>query len=92
MDRISQRSRQMADLWTKGVKTRIIADTFGVTPPTVMKALRRVGVLPPYKSGIKRLRNAAPPRRPLPTPVHRDPCPRCGIRADIGCSHGWGNR
>ena len=19
--------------------------------------------------------------------VHRDPCPKCGIRADIGCKH-----
>lgn len=21
--------------------------------------------------------------------VWRDPCPRCGVRADIGCEHGW---
>ena len=24
-----------------------------------------------------------------PSPVFRDPCPRCGIRADVGCAHGW---
>lgn len=21
--------------------------------------------------------------------VYRDPCPRCGVRGDIGCQHGW---
>lgn len=29
------------------------------------------------------------PIDPVPTsaPVFRDPCPRCGVRADIGCGH-----
>lgn len=33
--------------------------------------------------------DAMPFDRPeiLPDPVHRDRCPRCGIRADIGCGH-----
>lgn len=29
----------------------------------------------------------APPPAPLPEPVDRDPCPRCGVRADFGCAH-----
>lgn len=29
----------------------------------------------------------APAPAPGPTYVHRDPCPRCGTRADIGCKH-----
>jgi hypothetical protein len=24
---------------------------------------------------------------PNPTRVHRDPCPRCGVREDVGCAH-----
>ena len=25
----------------------------------------------------------------LPPVIRRDPCPRCAVRADHGCSHGW---
>ncbi|MEG3086155.1 hypothetical protein [Sphingomonas sp. PB4P5] len=25
----------------------------------------------------------------LPPVTYRDPCPRCGVRADHGCGHGW---
>lgn len=25
----------------------------------------------------------------VPPSQRRDPCPRCGVRADVGCSHGW---
>lgn len=28
-----------------------------------------------------------PEVRPLPQPVDRDPCPRCGVRHDVGCNH-----
>lgn len=28
-----------------------------------------------------------PREEELPPPVFRDPCPRCGVRADIGCPH-----
>lgn len=28
-----------------------------------------------------------PPLAALPAPVDRDPCPRCGTRRDLGCSH-----
>jgi hypothetical protein len=39
---------------------------------------------------IEKSITAAARRRPDPEPdqfVNRDPCPRCGVRADIGCSH-----
>lgn len=41
---------------------------------------RRVGQLP-----IAERRPVA--KECLPTPVYRDPCHRCGVRADIGCRH-----
>lgn len=45
-----------------------------------------------YRSGSSRGRVEASgiearPGDPLPDPVDRDPCPRCNIRADIGCRH-----
>lgn len=76
-----------------------IASKFGVERPAVYKALRRTGALPPYKEGKKhpprkvdgssagyaKGRETAP-RNPILIP-DRTPCPRCGVRADIGCRH-----
>jgi hypothetical protein len=35
----------------------------------------------------RRAEPVGPPLSSLPPPVHRDPCPRCGVRRDVGCSH-----
>jgi hypothetical protein len=35
----------------------------------------------------ERARRAASRVPPPPPPVFRDPCFRCGVRADVGCEH-----
>ena len=40
-----------------------------------------VGVGNPIRRSYAKIREDAP------EPVTRDPCPRCGVRGDIGCSH-----
>lgn len=42
-----------------------------------------------YMAPIKPPEIKPEPRQPNTTRVFRDPCPRCGTRADIGCEHGW---
>lgn len=64
-----------------------VANSFGVGRQAIYKQLRHGGTLPPYKSGW-RARGTVPPVRQEPMRVDRDPCPRCGVRADIGCRHG----
>lgn len=95
------RAREMAALYSAEVPIQVIANQFGVLRPAVYKALRRVGVLPPYGEGKKH-----PPRKryepstggnhavrgPIKAcePIliaDRTPCPRCGVRADFGCKH-----
>lgn len=70
-----------------------LATWFNVKKPAIYKRLRQGGALPPYKHPGGTGRNAAGIRRErkeivLPPPVPcRDPCPRCGVRRDIGCHH-----
>lgn len=97
------RAAEMAALYRADVPVDAIANQFNVHRPAVYKALRRVGVLPPYAEGRKH-----PPRKkkiyePSPSAGHitrreiaprepilipdRTPCIKCGVRADIGCKH-----
>jgi hypothetical protein len=40
-----------------------------------------------YAAGIRKAGLSADRRVPPTEPVDRDPCPRCGVRGDIGCGH-----
>lgn len=83
-----ERTLRICDLWKRGCDAHQIAEIFGVQRPAVYKALRRGGLLPPYRHGERR---KSPPRPELPQSepnfTTRDPCPRCGIRRDLGCNH-----
>ena len=109
---VSTRTHQMCQHYQRGMPVSEIATKFGVQNPAVWKALRRGGIIAPYKAkkaggpgrpiggGLpgyteKRLAKSAAyisakesrePPRPLVV-VDRTPCPRCGVRGDIGCSH-----
>jgi hypothetical protein len=69
-----------------------LAKWFGVQRPAIWRRLRTGGVLPKYNEGSPIGRKPAGirenrTRTPLPPTVSRDPCPRCGVRADYGCGH-----
>lgn len=51
-----------------------------VPPPPITRDPARAAPPVHYSPGTR-----APNSHPQP--VTRDPCPRCGIRADIGCKH-----
>jgi len=40
-----------------------------------------------YLSGIIKAKRKEDQLIPPTEPVDRDPCPRCGVRRDIGCGH-----
>ncbi len=63
-----------------------IAIREGVQRGAIWKRLRRGGLVPEYRLGVilhRRKKDIGPP----PQRVERDPCFRCGVRADIGCRH-----
>ena len=70
---------------------------YGVQRPAIWRRLIAGGSRPPYEGGSGKIGRAAAgvsrhkhrdiPASMLPTPVDRDPCPRCGVRRDIGCHH-----
>lgn len=70
-----------------------LAGTEGVNRPAIWQRLIRGGVKPSYNEGAPSGRKAAgimrdrEDRSDAPPPVDRDPCPRCGIRGDLECSH-----
>lgn len=74
---------------------RMIADVQYIDTPAVRRRLQKAGlwvVKPHRREGEPRRprHQASCARRsnePLPPVVVRDPCERCGVRADIGCLH-----
>jgi hypothetical protein len=96
-----QRRERVCKMFADKVPVKDIAEVFGVQPPAIWRALRRYGILPPYQRRTDGGRGPRPKRRmddisgaasniddfDLPPRVERDPCPRCGVRADIGCQH-----
>lgn len=69
-----------------------LAAHYGVNRPAIWRRLRAGGVLPPYRtrSGIRRNRrpfSEINKEREAQPRVDRDPCPRCGVRRDVGCGH-----
>jgi DNA-binding MarR family transcriptional regulator len=77
------------------VAVALLAERYGTERSAIWRRLRSGGVLSPYrpKSKAGRRQPYIPrserhiPVRVLPSPVRRDPCPRCGVRGDIGCKH-----
>jgi hypothetical protein len=71
-----------------------LAEIDNVQRPAIWRRLIAGGVLPPYKSRSKpiarrtwrNLTELEHQRQELPR-VDRDPCPRCGVRGDVGCGH-----
>jgi hypothetical protein len=89
------RRERMCARWKAGVEVKLIAQEFGVQNPAIWRALRKAGLLPPYAPkvpggpGKPRAPKAVPeagPAAPLVL-VERNPCPRCGVRGDVGCAH-----
>lgn len=71
-----------------------LAAEAGVNRPAIWRRLRSGGVLPPYNAGPKltlrrgrRKRSEIIREKAGQARVKRDPCPRCGVRADHGCEH-----
>lgn len=98
MSRIPDQKRErICALFAAKVPVRAIAEQFGVQAPAIWRSLRRWGILPPYnrspgrgparKRPLPDVSGAEPNIADLPPRVERDPCPRCGVRADVGCSH-----
>lgn len=72
------------------------ARMLNVQRPAIWRRLRSGGALPPYNSSPRGGFGPRPKRvrvrvtvESLPPRVDRDPCPRCGVRADVGCNHGY---
>lgn len=73
---------------TEAVQALAIRDR--ITSDGILKRLRKGGVLSPYRASysLRGLRRIDTPPVDPSRRVERDPCPRCGIRGDIGCKHG----
>ena len=78
---------------TRADVVRTLASIYNVEPATIRQRLRKAGLweVEPNKGKPKPERRmsegARRPAEVLPDPVFRDPCPRCNVRADIGCRH-----
>lgn len=71
-----------------------LAAMAGVQRSAIFRRLQRGGVIPRTQTQMPRAANDPAPRLTslqklavAPLPEFRDPCPRCGIRADVGCKH-----
>lgn len=73
----------------RGETNRAIAAALGITPEALraqIKREKRKGALPSTPSTIE-VRADWLPADKLPARVERDPCFKCGTRADVGCVH-----
>lgn len=100
---VQERTRRTCDLYRAGVDagepTEIVgrlARAEGVARPAIWKRLISGGERPSYgvttREPIGRAAGgvgmaARENRENLPPVVDRDPCQRCGVRADFGCAH-----
>jgi hypothetical protein len=78
----------------RGSVVQELAGIYNVEPATIRQRLRRLGLWqndPKMAAARDRNRRRELPApkldEPLPPPVYRDPCARCGTRADMGCRH-----
>lgn len=78
-----------------GQVVRKISDCLQIETAAVRRRLVKAGLWEVKKGRTGR--NTSPPRHQvsgarrndenMPDPVYRDPCPRCGVRAEVGCRH-----
>ena len=86
----AEQAEQVAQLWNEGLSPSLIAVRVGKTRNSVLGKIYRLGL-----NGSQETERFYPMRRsPRPKEerlarmgVDRTPCPTCGVRADIGCSH-----
>lgn len=73
-------------MWRQGYSRNRIAQDVHVSYATIEKWLREAGLISDEGDIVRRLGSST--RGPHPVVrVTRDPCPRCGVRADLGCKH-----
>jgi hypothetical protein len=84
-----------------GMDVHTIAEAFGTQRPAIYRAFHSEGYSTPlmrrrqeqpshylpadYHPRRGHVRPTVKRDEVLPDPVYRDPCTRCGVRADIGC-------
>jgi hypothetical protein len=85
---------RMASGAVRGSVVQELACIYNVEPATIRQRLRKLGLWenePKLAAARDRDRRRELPEpklaEPLPPPVYREPCPRCEVRADIGCRH-----
>ncbi len=82
---------EIAALFNGGHTAKAIAARLGLGAWTVYRSLHASRLIPRRRKGqtwaeVEGIRYE-PDNDPLPQTVNRDPCVKCGIRADIGCRH-----
>ena len=86
--------QRAAELWLTGKSAGFIAEVLGKSRSSVLGKISRLG-LARKKLNAPVVRTAAMPRpapqrlvrAPAAAIPNRDPCPRCGVRGDVGCAH-----
>jgi hypothetical protein len=84
------RAELAGEMFRGGASRREIAEQLGLKIDSIGRTLRAVGALPPMGKGPKQKRVCSDGMEKLlkaPPVIERDPCPRCGVRRDIGCNH-----
>jgi hypothetical protein len=93
---LTKHRAEICQLYREGVDVADLSARYGVNRPAILRALHLGGAREIQKAagGRKRGRKAGRAIDPVvvaansaPIFVSRDPCPRCAIRADIGCAH-----
>ena len=86
----AEQAEQVTLLWKAGLSPSQIAVRVGKTRNSVIGKIYRLGLNPSQETD----RFYPMRRRPRPKEerlarmgVDRTPCPKCGVRADVGCSH-----
>jgi len=78
------KSEDICKAYIAGESISDIAARWDITRAAIYHHLYKSGVLLRYKKTDK---YGVKPEDCKGTWVHRDPCPKCGVRQDIGCGH-----
>ena len=86
----AEQAAQVVQLWNAGLSASQIAVRVGKARNSVLGKIYRLGLNPsqaPDRLYPMRRRPRPKEERLARMGVDRTPCPRCGVRADLGCSH-----